>query len=322
MMNKAALKNYLRERAAFHGFAQVGIAKADFMEPEARRLDAWLNKGYHGNMDYLAEHFEKRVDPRKLVQGAKSVISLLFNYAPEEAIEQEDNYKIARYAYGKDYHRFVKKRVRRLLRDLESKVGKLEARFFVDSAPVLERDWAKRSGLGWIGKNTLLINKTKGSYYFLAELILDLELEYDHPIKDYCGTCTRCIDACPTDAILADGYILDSSKCISYLTIELKNGIPERFQHQMEDWIFGCDICQEVCPWNRFSTPNTESRLTPNTHLRTMRKKDWEAMSEELFDEVFLGSPIKRAQYPGLKRNINFLIQKVEQHESNASSNE
>lgn len=306
-MDKSALKHFLIERAAAYGFDEVRISKAEFMEEEARNLENWLNQNHHGEMSYMENHFDKRVDPTKLVPGAKSVISLLFNYYPEEEIEREDNYKIARYAYGKDYHNFIKKKLKKLMAELSEKVGEINGRAFVDSAPVLERDWAKRSGMGWIGKNTLLLNKNRGSYFFLAELILDIEFEYDHPVSEHCGTCTRCIDACPTDAIAPNGFILDASKCISYLTIELKNNIPSSYQKDMEDWIFGCDICQEVCPWNRFSTPHKEEKLLPKPELNSMRKKDWKEITEDVFDSLFAGTAIKRTKFSGLQRNINFI---------------
>lgn len=306
-MDKSALKRFLIERATSYGFNEIRVSKAEFMEEEAHRLDTWLNKNYHGEMSFLEDHFDKRVDPTKLIPGAKSVVSLLFNYYPEEKIESEDNYKIARYAYGKDYHNFIRKKLRKLLRDLSGVVGDFNGRVFVDSAPVLERDWAKRSGLGWVGKNTLLINKQKGSYFLLAELILDIEFEYDHPVTDHCGTCTRCIDACPTDAIPETGYILDASKCISYLTIELKDKIPESFKSGMNDWIFGCDICQEVCPWNRFAKPHAEDKLKPKPQLQEMRKSDWEEITQEVFDQLFPGTPFKRVELDRLKRNIQFV---------------
>ncbi len=306
-MDKTALKRFLIEKAQDLGFDEIRVSKAEFMEEEARRLDDWLNNNHQGEMSYLENHFEKRVDPTKLVPGAKSVISLLFNYYPHQELPSEDNYKIARYAYGKDYHNFIKKKLKKLLTELKEKVGDINGRAFVDSAPVLERDWAKRSGLGWIGKNTLLLNKNRGSYFFLAELITDLELDYDSPVKDHCGTCTRCIDACPTDAILDNGYILDASKCISYLTIELKNNIPPAYKNDMQDWIFGCDICQEVCPWNRFSKPHNEDRLHPTDELKKMRKSDWKEITEDLFDSLFTGTAVKRTKYKGLKRNISFI---------------
>ena len=306
-MDKTALKRFLIEEAKELGFEEIRVSKAEFMEEEARRLDDWLNNNHQGEMSYLENYFDKRVDPTKLVPGAKSVVSLLFNYYPEEEIETENNYKIAKYAYGKDYHNFIKKKLKKLILALKEQIGDFTGRAFVDSAPVLERDWAKRSGLGWIGKNTLLLTKQKGSYFFLAELILDVEFEYDHPVKDHCGTCTRCIDACPTDAIAENGYILDASKCISYLTIELKENIPQEFKDKMEDWVFGCDICQEVCPWNRFSMPHTENRLTPKEELKNMRKQDWEELSEEVFESLFIGTAVKRTKFKGLKRNISFI---------------
>ena len=306
-MDKTALKRFLIEKAKELGFEEIRVSKAEFMEEEARRLDDWLNNNHQGEMSYLENYFDKRVDPTKLVPGAKFVVSLLFNYYPEEEIETENNYKIAKYAYGKDYHNFIKKKLKKLILALKEQIGDFTGRAFVDSAPVLERDWAKRSGLGWIGKNTLLLTKQKGSYFFLAELILDVEFEYDHPVKDHCGTCTRCIDACPTDAIAENGYILDASKCISYLTIELKENIPQEFKDKMEDWVFGCDICQEVCPWNRFSMPHTENRLTPKEELKNMRKQDWEELSEEVFESLFIGTAVKRTKFKGLKRNISFI---------------
>jgi len=307
-MNRRELKQYLEDRAVFHGFTQVAIAKAEPMDEEARRLENWLNQKHQGNMDYLEDHFDLRTDPTKLVPGAKSVISLLYNYYPEETLPMEGNYKIARYAYGSDYHRFMKKKLVKLFKDLESKVGAINGRVFVDSAPVLERDWAKRAGQGWIGKNSLLINKQQGSYFLLAEIISDLEFEYGHPISDYCGSCTKCIDACPTDAIADTGYIVDASKCISYLTIELKEKIPETFKGKMEDWIFGCDICQEVCPWNRFSKPHQEPRFLPPSLLRSMERSDWEELTEIVFDAITEdGSPLNRPAFEGIKRNIQFI---------------
>ncbi|MDB4539863.1 tRNA epoxyqueuosine(34) reductase QueG [Saprospiraceae bacterium] len=301
------IKSFIRSRAAVLGFDQVAFARAEKMDKEEQRLETWLNQGNHGQMSYLENHFDMRVDPTKLVPGAKTVISLLFNYYPKEEISTDNNFKIARYAYGKDYHKFIRKKLKTLLFEIQEQVGPIQGRAFVDSAPILERDWARRSGLGWTGKNTLLLNKQRGSYFFLAELIIDLELEYDHPIQDHCGTCTRCIDACPTDAISPSGYVVDGSKCISYLTIELKDKLPEEFQNSMKDWIFGCDICQEVCPWNRFSTPNQESRLSPKAELMNMKKSDWEELSEEVFEQIFEGSAVRRTKYEGLKRNIDFV---------------
>ncbi len=306
-MNKQARTLFLKTEARRLGFDYVGIARAEFMEPEARRLEQWLHAEAHGEMAYMASHFEKRVDPTKLVPGARSVVSLMYNYFPEEEQIHEDAPKLARYAYGKDYHYVLKPRLKELLFKLREAVGQVEGRVFVDSAPVLERDWAARAGVGWTGKNTLLIHPKAGSYFFLAELIIDLELDYDSPIKDFCGTCRRCIDACPTDAIAPEGYLVDGSKCISYLTIELKDAIPEAFKGKMEDWVFGCDICQEVCPWNRFSSPHREAAFFPHPELLQMDRQDWVELTEETFREVFRKSPLKRTGYKGLKRNLRFL---------------
>ncbi|GJM35064.1 MAG: epoxyqueuosine reductase [Saprospiraceae bacterium] len=297
----------IRQEAERLGFSFIGFAKAAFMDEEARRLEAWLNQGMHGKMGYMANHFEKRVDPRKLVEGAKSVISLMYNYFPEQEQEDPEAPKISRYAYGKDYHFVIKHKLKTLLQFIQEKIGAVSGRCFVDSAPVLERDWAKRSGIGWVGKNTLMINPKAGSYFFLAELILDLDLDYDHPIKDYCGTCTRCIDACPTEAISPEGYVVDGSKCISYFTIELKEAIPETYRDKFENWMFGCDICQEVCPWNRFSTPHQEPEFNAPPNLLSMKMEDWEEITEEVFREIFRHSAVKRTKYAGLKRNIEFL---------------
>jgi len=296
----------LKQEAAALGFSGITIAKAQHMDIEAKRLENWLTQGYHGEMSFLEDHFDKRVDPRKLIPGAKSVISLMYNYYTEKT-QLDDSPKIAMYALGKDYHRVVKKKILKLFRWMKENIGDIEGRCFVDSAPIMEGDWARRSGMGWIGKHSLIINKEKGSYFFLAEIICDAELDYDHPIKDHCGTCTRCIEACPTDAIAEQGYVVDGSKCISYLTIEKKGEIPDTYSKQMADYIFGCDICQQVCPWNKFSKPHTEPKFEAKEELLTMTKRDWIELTEETFDRIFIGSPIKRAQYPGLKRNIDFL---------------
>ena len=285
----------------------MGISKAEFLEDEAPRLEEWLSQNYHSSMSYMADHFDKRLDPSKLVPGAKSVISLVFNYYTEDRQVDSEAPKIAMYAYGKDYHKIIKKRLKQLLIKLREQFGEIDGRCFVDSAPVMERQWAARSGIGWQGKNTLLINTKKGSYFFLAEIISDLELDPDHPIKDHCGTCTKCIDACPTDAISAEGYLLDSNKCISYLTIERKDELPEEYKDSMSNWMFGCDICQEVCPWNRFSTPHQEPKLEAKEELLNRSKKDWEEITEEVFDKLFEGSAVKRTKFKGLKRNIDFL---------------
>lgn len=289
------------------GFHAAGFAKAEKMEPEAQRLEAWLNQGKHGQMHYMANHFEKRIDPRKLVPGAKTVISLLYNYHNPEKQKDSAAPKISQYAYGKDYHFVVKDQLRKLMDGIRNKIGPVEGRCFVDSAPVLERDWARRSGTGWVGKNTLLITPKQGSYFFLAELIIDLELVYDHPIKDYCGRCTKCIDACPTEAISPEGYVLDGSKCISYFTIELKEALPAEYQGKFENWMFGCDICQEVCPWNRFAKRHNEPSFEPHPDLLEMHKEDWEEITESVFRKVFKKSAVKRTKFSGLKRNIDFL---------------
>jgi len=287
----------------------MGVARAEQMDEEARRLEVWLNQGKHGKMGYMANHFDKRTDPRKLVDGAKSVISLTYNYHSEAVQSDADAPKISQYAYGRDYHWVIKDKLKSLLAYIREEVGEVNGRCFVDSAPVLERDWARRSGVGWVGKHTLLLHPKAGSYFFLAELIIDLELATDDPIRDYCGTCTRCIDACPTEAISPQGYVMDGSKCISYLTIELKDAIPDEFKGKMEGWVFGCDICQQVCPWNRFATQHTEPKFEPHADLLDMSKQDWEEITEEVFRKVFKKSAVKRTKYAGLKRNLRFLIE-------------
>ncbi len=291
------------------GFLAVSAAPAQFMDDEAKRLEQWLNKGYQGKMDYMNNHFDLRVDPTKLVPGAKTVFSFLYNYYSSEKQEDHEAPKISMYAYGRDYHKVIKKKLKQAHQWLRDNVGQTEGRGFVDSAPVLERDWARRAGLGWIGKHTLLLNQKVGSYFFLAELILDIEVETDqHVSKDHCGTCTRCIDACPTDAISPSGYVLDSSKCISYLTIELKEDIPKEYQEKLEGWMFGCDICQQVCPWNRFSTQHKENDFKPKVDLLTKDTESWRALSSEQFDGLFKGSPVKRAGFDKLKSNINVVL--------------
>ena len=297
----------VRHKALEMGFSYVGIARAEKMEEESRRLESWLNAGHHGTMSYMENHFDLRTDPTKLVPGAKSVISLLYNYGTDRSQSDPEAPRIARYAYGKDYHKLLRKKLKRFLSALREEYGEISGRGFVDSAPVLERDWARRAGNGWIGKNTLLINPKAGSYYFLAELITDLELEPDAPMKDYCGTCTKCIDACPTDAIAPSGYVLDGSKCISYLTIELKEAIPEEFSDQMANWAFGCDICQEVCPWNRFSSQHAEKAFEPKEGLLEMTRSEWMEITEEVFNKTFEGTAVRRTKYQGLKRNLAFL---------------
>jgi len=311
-MTAAERSALIKSHAKDLGFISVGISKAEFMEEEASRLEDWLNTGHHGKMAYMENHFDKRVDPTKLVPGAKSVISLAYNYYNSTEQGDPDAPKISMYAFGKDYHKVVKDRLFDLVDRIKDDIGEVHGRCFVDSAPVLERDWAKRSGLGWIGKHTLLLSKQRGSYFFLAELILDLDLAYDNATSDHCGSCTACIDACPTDAILDGGYILDAQKCISYLTIELKEEIPQEFQDKMEGWMFGCDICQQVCPWNRFSTPHDESKFNPSDELLSKNKNEWEEITEEVFNKLFEGSAVKRTKYKGLTRNIRFLQSEVD----------
>ena len=290
------------------GFSYCGIAKAGFLEEEAPRLEEWLKRGYQGKMGYLENHFDKRLDPTLLVPGAKSVISLVYNYYPEKDIAKEnpDQLKIAKYAYGEDYHFVIKDKLKIFLHKIREEIGDVSGRAFVDSAPVHERAWAKKSGLGWIGKNSLLLNRSMGSFFFLAELIVDIELAYDGPIKDYCGTCTACMDACPTDAI-PQPYVVDGSKCISYFTIELKEEIPEVVKGKFENWIFGCDICQDVCPWNRFSQPHKEESFDPHKDLEKMKSQDWKEITDEVFEKLFRNSAMKRTKLEGLKRNIDFI---------------
>ncbi len=299
---------WIKDRAKELGFIAIGYAKAEFMEDEAARLKEWLGLGYHGKMSYMENHFEKRTDPTQLVENARTVISFAYNYYTDKEQQDATAPKISQYAYGRDYHKVVKKKLKILEAAITEKYGTFNNRYFVDSAPVLERDWAKRSGIGWIGKNTLLINPKLGSFFFLAEMIVDFELDYGVPISDYCGTCTKCIEACPTDAIAEEGYVMNGSKCISYLTIELKDEhLPEEYKGKMENWMYGCDICQDVCPWNRFSKEHTEEDFLPSDKLMAMNKEDWASLSEQQFDDLFFGSAVKRTKYKGLKRNIEFL---------------
>lgn len=304
---KARYTNFIKSKSKDLGFDFCGISKAEFLEEEAKQLERWIKEDRHGEMYYMENHFEKRVDVRKLMPGAKSVISLLLNYYPEKKQEDETAPKISRYAYGQDYHFVIKKKLKELLKIVRNEIGEVYGRCFVDSAPVMDKSWAKKSGLGWIGKHTNLINKDQGSYFFIAELIVDLELEYDAPVKDYCGTCTKCIDACPTEAITAP-YEIDGSKCISYLTIELKNNIPNSFKGKMENWAFGCDVCQEVCPWNRFSKVHNQPLFNPHPDLLKMTSDDWHEITEDVFKEIFRKSAVKRTKYEGLKRNLRFIV--------------
>lgn len=305
-MDRSELKRHIKTLAHQHGFYSVGFSKAEFLAEEEPRLTTWLKNRNHGEMSYMENHFDMRLDPRLLVPGAKTVVSFLYNYYNDQPVD-ESGLKISKYAYGEDYHIVIKDKLRAFITELKSAVGDVEGRVFVDSAPVLEKSWAQKSGLGWVGKNSNLIHPKAGSFYFLAEWICDLDIEPDSPIKDYCGTCTRCIDACPTDAI-TESYIVDGSKCISYATIELrKDDLPAEFKGKMESWIYGCDICQDVCPWNRFSINHTEERFKPKEHLFSMSTSDWEDLSEDVYRELFRKSAVKRTKFEGLKRNIRFL---------------
>ena len=298
--------NLIKQEAKRLGFESCGIAKAEFLNEEASNLEQWLKNGFHGKMQYMENYFDKRLDPRLLVEDAKSIISLTFNYFPETS-QNNSAFKIAKYAYGEDYHHVLKSKLKELTFFIEATIGEIHGRAFVDSAPVLERAWAQKAGLGWRGKHSLLIQKNKGSFFFLAELILDIELAYDTPfVTDHCGTCTKCIDACPTDAILPNNTV-DGSKCISYFTIELKDEIPTSMKGKFEDWMFGCDICQDVCPWNRFSKPHTEEKFNPHSDLLAFTKNDWEELTELVFKKVFKKSAVKRTKFSGLTRNIRFL---------------
>ncbi|MGB5363716.1 MAG: tRNA epoxyqueuosine(34) reductase QueG [Aureibaculum sp.] len=288
------------------GFLSCGISKAQFLEEEAPRLEKWLNQHMHGEMGYMEDHFDKRLDPTKLVEGSKSVISLLLNYFPNEFQTDPTSPKISKYAYGTDYHFVIKDKLKQLLHFIHEEIGEVHGRAFVDSAPVLDKVWAAKSGLGWIGKHSNLITQKIGSFYFIAELIVDLELVYDNPTTDHCGSCTACIDACPTQAIV-EPYVIDGSKCISYFTIELKNEIPASVKGQFDNWIFGCDVCQDVCPWNRFSTSHNQPLFNPHPELLSMTKKDWEEITVEVFNKIFKKSAVKRTKFSGLKRNIEFL---------------
>jgi epoxyqueuosine reductase len=297
----------VKELALQNGFGLCGISKAGFLEKEAPRLETWLNNNYNGKMEWMNNHFDKRLDPRILVEGAKSVISVLLNYYPEEQLPQgTDDLKISKYAYGKDYHYVLKDKLKQLVNDINHEIGEVNGRIFVDSAPVMDKVWAQKSGLGWIGKNTNLINKNNGSFFFIGEIICDMELAADQETTDHCGTCTRCIDACPTEAI-SEPYVVDGSKCISYFTIELKDAIPEEVKGKFENWIFGCDICQDVCPWNRFSKPHNIPEFQLPAELSKFRNRDWIEITEEIYKEVFRHSPLKRSKFEGISRNIQFV---------------
>lgn len=306
MKQQDAYSTFIKKEAKDLGFISCGIAKAGFLEEEAPRLEQWLHQGRQGEMHYMENHFDKRLDPTKLVPGAKSVISLLLNYHTTEKQSDPSAPKISTYAFGQDYHKVIKDKLYQLLQRIHNHIGEVDGRVFVDSAPVMDKAWAAQAGLGWVGKNTNLIAKQVGSFFFIAEMILDLELTYDLPVADHCGSCTACLDACPTQALTAP-YQIDGSKCISYATIELKNAIPDHFKGKMDGWIFGCDVCQTVCPWNRFSTPHNEAAFTPKKELLELKKQDWEELTEETFKRVFQKSAVKRTKYNGLTRNIRFL---------------
>lgn len=298
-------KSLIKAEALRLGFSHCGFSKAEFLEEEAPRLEQWINQNHHGQMGYMANNFDKRLDPRLLVDGAKTVVSLLFNYYTDQK-QAAGAPKLSKYAYGEDYHFVLKDKLKDLLRFVRDEIGEVNGRVFVDSAPVMDKAWAKRSGLGWMGKNTNIINKKNGSFFFIAELIIDLEVEADRPVLDHCGSCTACIDACPTEALVAP-YQIDGSKCISYFTIELKDAIPTEMKGKMNDWMFGCDVCQDVCPWNRFSTPHQEKRFDPQSEVLAMSHSDWQELTEETFAKVFKQSALKRTKYKGLKRNLDFL---------------
>ena len=302
---KSYYTDFIKTKALDLGFISCGISKSGFLENEVKRFEKWLKNNYHGKMSYMERNFDKRMDTTKLVEGSKSVISLLYNYYPNQQIDNKKNFKISKYAYGRDYHYIIKDKLKKLFDEIRNEVGHINGRVFVDSAPILEKAWAKKSGLGWIGKNTNLISKKSGSFFFIAEIIVDLELNYDDQIKDHCGSCTACIDACPTNA-LYEPYKIDASKCISYFTIELKENLPEELNEDFKNWIFGCDICQDVCPWNKFSKSNDEPLLKVKDEIKNFSKKDWIELTNEVFEFAFNDSPLNRTKYQGLKRNIKY----------------
>ena len=306
---KKKYSDFIKNKSIELGFISCGISKSGFLENEIGRFESWLKNNYHGQMSYMERNFDKRMDTTKLVAGSKSVISLLFNYYPSKEINN-DSFKISKYAYGKDYHFIIKDKLKSLLSSMRNEIGEIDGRVFVDSAPIMEKAWAKKSGLGWVGKNTNLISKKTGSFFFIAEIIVDLELEYDIEVTDHCGSCTACLDACPTDA-LYEPYKIDASKCISYFTIELKDQFPNDLKKDFNDWIFGCDICQDVCPWNKFSIPNKEPLLNPKNEINQYSKKDWLELTDEVFKVVFKETPLERTKFKGLKRNIQYANEQV-----------
>ncbi|MAB30618.1 MAG: tRNA epoxyqueuosine(34) reductase QueG [Formosa sp.] len=306
MSKKAVYAQSIKSEAKRLGFLSCGISKAEFLEEEAPRLESWLHQNKHGKMYYMENHFDKRLDPTLLVEGSKSVISLTYNYYIDKPQQDPNAPKISKYAYGLDYHYVIKDKLNQLLEFIKEEIGDVHGRAFVDSAPIMEKAWAKKSGLGWIGKNSNLITQKVGSFYFISELIVDLDLEVDHAVTDHCGSCKACIDACPTEAI-TEPFQVDGSKCISYFTIELKDNIPNEMKGKLDHWAFGCDICQDVCPWNRFSKQHSEPLFNPKPELLSMTKNDWEEITQETFNKVFKKSAVKRTKYTGLKRNIKFL---------------
>ncbi len=303
-MDTARATAIVKRLAKEQGFMACGISKADFLEEEASGLEQWLKHGYHGDMKWMENHFDERLDPRKLMPGAKSVISVLLNYFPEES-QEAGTPKISKYAYGRDYHKVIRGKLKRMLQGIHEEIGEVHGRGFVDSAPVMDRAWARRSGLGWIGKHSLLLSKKSGSFYFIGELIVDLELDPDGPSTDHCGSCTACMDACPTQAIIAP-TVVDSNKCISYLTIEYKKALPSEFQNKMDQWVYGCDTCQDVCPWNRFSKPHQEPDFNLREAIGKNGWQEWEEITHELWEEIMQGSAIRRTGYEGFMRNLNF----------------
>lgn len=304
MTKQQKISHLIKEKAKELGFMSCGFSKVEFLEKEAVYLENWLKKDYHGKMNYMANHFDKRLNPALLVDGAKTVISVLLNYYPKEDLFKDKDLKLSKYAYGMDYHFVIKDKLKDLLKFMVANLGDINARVFTDSAPIMDKAWAEKSGLGWQGKNGMLISKQKGSFFFVGEIILDVELEYDNPTENHCGTCTKCIDACPTDAI-TDANVIDGSKCISYLTIELKDEIiPNDFKDKMEGWMYGCDICQDICPWNRFAEPHSTPEFNPHPNLS---QTEWTELTEEVFREIFRKSAVKRTKFKGLTRNIKFI---------------
>ena len=304
-MNRAEASKLVKRLAKEQGFDACGISAAGFLEEEATGLENWLNAGFHGTMSWMERHFDERLDPRKLVPGAKSVISVVLNYFPNEG-QRADAPKISKYAYGRDYHKVIRGKLKRMLLCIQDEIGEVSGRGFVDSAPVMDRAWARKSGLGWVGKHSLLLSKGSGSYFFIGALIVDIELEPDGPTTDHCGSCTACIDACPTSAIVAP-TVVDSNKCISYLTIEYKGALPSEYQEKLDDWVYGCDICQDVCPWNRFSTPHSEDDFNIRDSIQNNDWETWEEITHELWEEITKGSAMRRVGFDGFKRNLGFI---------------